>query len=195
MNTGDGFTYIIQEEENTNYYTAGEEMTGMVTVRDKYRLREYFELPKFLLRYGITDSARVVYSLMLSRTALSLKNGWKDGNGDIYIRYAQEQLARDMGCGITKIKKLLKMLEDAGLIRRRRTAPGGAHIIYLLIPENEIITSGRRDSVARKSEAIADNAENGERTEMPCCGSFESRQLKGQMDYIAQALSPEENPF
>ena len=43
---------------------------------------------------------------------LSVKNRWLDSEGKVYIYFSQEQIAGLMGCGVKKVRCLLKELDD-----------------------------------------------------------------------------------
>ena len=79
----------------------------------------------------ITTDAKLLYSLMLDRSALSAKNGWLDENGKVYIYYTLEQIMTDMHCANQKATKLLKELETKGLIERKKRGQGKVTRIYV----------------------------------------------------------------
>ena len=47
---------------------------------------------------------------------LSVKNRWMDSEGKVYIYFSQEQIAGLMGCGVKKVRCLLKELDDRNRI-------------------------------------------------------------------------------
>lgn len=65
---------------------------------------------------------------------LSVKNQWMDSEGKVYIYFSQEQIAGLMGCGVKKVRCLLKELDDRkgiGLITRVRQGLGNPDRIYV----------------------------------------------------------------
>ena len=65
---------------------------------------------------------------------LSVKNRWMDSEGKVYIYFSQEQIAGLMGCGVKKVRCLLKELDDRkgiGLITRVRQGLGNPDRIYV----------------------------------------------------------------
>lgn len=74
---------------------------------------------------GISDSAKILYGLLLNRTGLSIRNNWRDEHDRTYIIYTVESLCEDLGIGVTKAKKLFSELTNIndtgiGLIKKER---------------------------------------------------------------------------
>ena len=84
----------------------------------------FYRIPKTLLtdaRYkSISIEAKVLYGLLLDRMGLSVKNGWMDHDGRVYIYFTQEDAMQTMDCGHNKAVKLFGDLERSGLIERRK---------------------------------------------------------------------------
>lgn len=85
---------------------------------------------------GISDGAKLLYGLLLNRTGLSIKKGWTDDKGRVYINYTIESLCADMGIGVTKAKKLFSELTNinktgVGLIRKERVLNKPSRIYVL----------------------------------------------------------------
>ena len=78
----------------------------------------FYRIPKQLIsdeRYrGVSVEAKLLYGLMLDRMALSLKNGWLDEQGRVYIYFVLEEVEEAMCCGHDKALKLFQ--EGAALI-------------------------------------------------------------------------------
>lgn len=79
----------------------------------------------------LSIEAKVLYSMYLSRSTLSYKNNWIDESGRVYIYFTVEETARQLGCGIKKAVKLIKDLEEIGLIKKKRTGQGNPTKIYV----------------------------------------------------------------
>ena len=70
------------------------------------RLPPYMAYPRFLLKVDISETAKLVYMLLLDRARLSMKNeDWQDEKGRVFVRYTISDLARDIGKGETTVKK------------------------------------------------------------------------------------------
>lgn len=96
----------------------------------------FYQIPKTLITddkfAGISMEAKVLYSLMLDRAALSAKNEWLDEDGKVFIYYTLEKIMEDMHCANQKATKMLKELESkAGLIERQKQGQGKPTKIYV----------------------------------------------------------------
>ena len=49
------------------------------------KLPAYLPYPRFLLKMEISQTAKLLYALLLDRSTLSQKNKWQDDEGRIYI--------------------------------------------------------------------------------------------------------------
>ena len=98
----------------------------------------FYRIPRILVtghefRHLSTD-AKLLYGLMLDRMGLSMRNGWYDAQGRVFIYYTMEQIQEDMNCGHDKALKLLAELDAAkgvGLIERVKQGQGKPTIIYV----------------------------------------------------------------
>ena len=99
-------------------------------------LFSFYRLPKALFvdpRFrGISAEAKILYGLLLDRMSLSVKNGWLDSTGRVYIIFTVEEIMESLACGNKKAVGLLRELEEkAGLIERRRQGLGRPNLIYV----------------------------------------------------------------
>ncbi|MCM1236170.1 MAG: replication initiator protein A, partial [Ruminococcus flavefaciens] len=87
----------------------------------------YIQVPVPLVKdnvfSSISDSAKILYGLLLNRMGLSISNGWMDENNRTYINYTIENVMDDFNCGSTKAKKLFAELVNVnnsgiGLIQK-----------------------------------------------------------------------------
>lgn len=120
---------------------------------------------------GISDSAKLLYGLLLNRMGLSIRNGWSDENDRTYIIYTVESLKEDLGIGQTKAKKLFAELTDInntgiGLIKKVRVLNKPSRIYVLNFME--VFNYLKSISVQEKAEeygseyeqSIPDGVEN-----------------------------------
>ena len=96
----------------------------------------FYRIPKILFTdetlSGISVEAKVLYSFMLDRMSLSVKNCWFDEENRVYIIYTIDDILCDFGCAKQKALKLLDELENGiGLIERKRQGLGRPNIIYV----------------------------------------------------------------
>lgn len=97
----------------------------------------FYRIPKVLFTdkafSGLSVEAKLLYGLMLDRMSLSLRNGWIDENGRVYIYFTHADIQSHLGCGHSKATQLLKELDSGiGLIRRKRQGLGSPDIIYVM---------------------------------------------------------------
>jgi|GEM_PF-2467537 len=97
----------------------------------------FYMLPKELFKNelfdGIDINSKVLYGFMLDRASLSATNpDFIDENGNVYIIYTVEQVKVDLRCSNDTAMKMLKQLEESGLIQRRIRGQGKAAITYVM---------------------------------------------------------------
>lgn len=98
----------------------------------------FYRIPKVLLtdrRYkGVSMEAKVLYGLMLDRMGLSVRSGWLDSEGRVYIYFTLDDALEMLGCGKDKAVRLFKELDVSGgigLIERRKQGQGRPARIYV----------------------------------------------------------------
>ena len=98
----------------------------------------FYRIPRQLItgeKYkGLSVEAKLLYGMMLDRMGLSLRNGWLDKTGRVYIYYTVEEIQSDLGCGHVKAGRLLAELDTVkgiGLIERVRQGQGKPTKIYV----------------------------------------------------------------
>ena len=98
----------------------------------------FYRIPKTLMLDPQFDhvslDAKLLYGLLLDRTAMSMENSWFDEQGRAYIFYSIEEIAREMHCGKTKAVALLSELDTEkgiGLVEKVRTGQGNPNRIYV----------------------------------------------------------------
>lgn len=98
----------------------------------------FYRIPKLLISSPsfrkLSDSAKLLYGLMLDRMSLSIKNGWFDSENRAFIYYTTAEIMEAMNCGTEKATKLLAELDvekGIGLIERKKQGQGKPTIIYI----------------------------------------------------------------
>ena len=95
----------------------------------------YMAYPRFLLEVNISETAKLVYILLLDRARVSMKNDtWQDEHGRVFVLYTIPDLARDISKGETTVKKALNQLVQQDLIQKQSLGPGQPNKIYVKIP-------------------------------------------------------------
>lgn len=99
----------------------------------------FFRIPKLLITEPyfrrLSTDAKLLYGLMLDRMGLSMKNGWMDDDGHVYIYFTLEEACEQLCCKTDKAVKLFAELDSAkgvGLIRRVKQGLGRPAKIYVL---------------------------------------------------------------
>ena len=103
------------------------------------KLLPYLPFPRFLLGADLTQTAKLLYAVLLDRANLSRANGWTDEDGNIFIVFPLNKLADMVDKGPTTVKTALTELEAAGLIERRRCGNGMPNRIYVKQPDSQEI--------------------------------------------------------
>ena len=125
----------------------------------------FFRYPRFLLKMDLSQTAKLLYSLLLDRSELSQKNGWQDNEGRTYIVYPVSEIAEMLDKGSTAIKAALNELDAAGLLVRERRGFSAPNRLYVKIPQVPVvqfsdhmtaIQSEKRPSDSRKSDPHKD---------------------------------------
>ena len=86
----------------------------------------FIRVPRLLMTgedfKGLSTHAKLLYALLLDRMGLSMRNGWLDEEGRVYIYYTVDEIQEDLNCGHGKACKLLAELDTVkgiGLIERK----------------------------------------------------------------------------
>mgnify|MGYP000161663997 CR=1 FL=1 len=83
----------------------------------------YFRVPKILFRdikfKDLSTDAKTLYGILLDRMGLSVKNGWLDEQGRVYIIFPVQEVMDTLGCADNKATKLFRELEKFCLRCRR----------------------------------------------------------------------------
>ena len=105
----------------------------------------YMAYPRFLMNVDISETAKLVYILLLDRARLSMKNReWQDESGCVFVLYTIPNLARDIGKGETTVKKALNQLVKQRLILKQSLGLGQPNKIYVKI-QAENSTTGQAE--------------------------------------------------
>ena len=98
-------------------------------------LFSFYRIPKLLFQDSrfqlLTTDAKTLYGILLDRMSLSARNGWLDKAGRVFIIYTVQEVQDSLGCADKKATKLLRELEEYGLIERKRRGLGKPDLIYV----------------------------------------------------------------
>ena len=91
----------------------------------------FYRVPKALFDGDLSLEAVTLYSLMLDRVGLSVKNGWMDSLGRVFIYFVQKDVQKFLRCGHNRATAFMRELEHFGLIERKRQGLGKPIKIYV----------------------------------------------------------------
>ena len=139
---------------------------------DRY---SFYRVPKALVKADLfqkmSGDAKLLYAVLLDRMSLSIKNGWQDKDGKIYIFCTIEEVMDSIHCARQKAVKLLDELEqDFQLIERRRQGLGKPNLIYVKdlyagLSQSNYQKYGNHTSESLKNELPVVPKSNGSNTE------------------------------
>ena len=109
-------------------------MNDYFTERDAIEY-PFYRVPKALItdpQYrSVSTDATLLYGLLLDRMDLSVKKRWLDEHCRVYIFFTITSIQADLCCCKEKACKLLRELERAGLIEKKRQGQGSPSRIYV----------------------------------------------------------------
>ena len=98
-------------------------------------LFSFYRIPKALFQeqrfQSLSTDAKTLYGILLDRMSLSVKNGWLDKQNRVFIIFTIEDVKRALCCADNKATKLLRELEEFGLIERKRRGLGRPSLVYV----------------------------------------------------------------
>ena len=155
----------------------------------------YFRVPKILFRdikfKDLSTDAKTLYGILLDRMGLSVKNGWLDEQGRVYIIFPVQEVMDALGCADNKATKLFRELEKFGLIERKRRGLGKPNLIYVKnfadprFRKCEKNGSGNADSGEQDAAKQRRNKTEWNKTEMSETDPFLSEEGDGADDLKA----------
>lgn len=108
----------------------------------------------------LTLQSKILYSILLDRMSISMKNGWFDDENRAYIIYQISEIQADLRFSKKKAMDYLAELEKFGLVEKKKRGFGLPSIIYVksfMIQKNmargiEMGTSVTKNTVFRSTE-------------------------------------------
>ncbi|MBQ9616731.1 MAG: replication initiator protein A [Oscillibacter sp.] len=95
---------------------------------DELKIDSFCRLPRIFFKSeacgNVPPEAQYLYALMLDRVSLSMRNGWRDADGRVFIYFTLNDVKRLLNVGKNKAVKLFKQLESLDLIHRRKQGQG-----------------------------------------------------------------------
>ncbi len=123
----------------------------------------FYRIPKLLFTDDkfseLSIEAKVLYDIMLDRMELSIKNKWLDEQKRVYIVFTIDKIMNFLHCREQKANKILKDLEEIGLIERKRNGLGKPNFIYV---KNFLGFHKNENDGAKKAEEIEEKMQKSD---------------------------------
>ena len=99
----------------------------------------FLQMPRFLYAgefagNRISNNARNLYTLLLDRHKISIKNDWHDESGEVYIYFKREEMEQQLGISERTVTKVMQELKDLSLVEEKKQGLNKPNKIYLLSP-------------------------------------------------------------
>lgn len=96
------------------------------------RLLNFGKIHNFLYELDLSDTAMILYSILIDRWEISVLNRWEDENGEIYFYFKNADiLAKRKSWNIHKLNNAKKELVEAGLLKIKYSKTGKDNKYYL----------------------------------------------------------------
>ena len=95
------------------------------------RLLNFGKIHNFLYELDLSDTAMILYSILIDRWEISVLNRWEDENGEIYFYFKNADiLAKRKSWNIHKLNNAKKELVEAGLLKIKYSKTGKDNKYY-----------------------------------------------------------------
>ena len=96
---------------------------------------QYMQMPRWLFfdpRYADMNlEAKVTYTFLLNRFQLSRRKGWVNDQGEVFVIFPRQSLAKELRICEQRVTAAFKVLVERRLIWEKRCGRGDANQIYL----------------------------------------------------------------
>lgn len=136
-----------------------------------YKINEYLEnvfyqIPKelFVNPYykNLNSDSKLLYSLLLDRLSVSMKNEWIDEEGNIFLIFSRKEAQEKLNLSDKTVTKAFRQLTEVKLIYEKKQGFKKNNIIYVgkinHISTNNIMSRKNYDS--RNGKATSQESEN-----------------------------------
>lgn len=146
----------------------------------------FFCIPRVLIKnehfQQLSATAKLLYGMLLNRMSLSVRNGWHDDDGRVYIYYTVKEVCENIVCGRNKAMRLLAELDTnkgIGLIERIRQGQGKPDKIFVKrITVQEDVEEPTRTELGSAAPFSEVDFSDVQRSENPTSRSRENRPLE-----------------
>lgn len=95
------------------------------------KLPAFLQFPEFLLRFPISQTAKIIYLVLYDRSRLSIRNEWIDEFSRVFVVYPIAELSKRIGKSESTIKTGMKELCEAGLLIKRNGGFSKPNYLYV----------------------------------------------------------------
>lgn len=104
------------------------------------RLLNFGKIHNFLYELDLSDTAMILYSILIDRWEISVINRWEDENGEIYFYFRNADiLAKRKSWNIHKLNNAKKELVEAGLLKIKYSKTGKDNKYYFARVDDEFL--------------------------------------------------------
>jgi len=119
---------------NSNQTGGGKRYTRQAII-----VNDFYQMPSFLIAGEfagdrLSNNARVLYTLLLERHKLSVKNGWLNENGEVFNYFKREEMEAQLGLSERTALKIMHELINCSLVEETHQGLNMPNKIYLLAP-------------------------------------------------------------
>ena len=125
--------------DNTMIRSTDNHVKRMRYTRQSIVTNTFYQMPRFLTAgefagNAISNNARILYTLLSDRHRVSVKNGWFDENGEVYIYFKREEMEAQLGLSDKTVVKAMQELKNHTLVEEKQQGLNRPNKIYLLSP-------------------------------------------------------------
>ena len=95
----------------------------------------FIRIPKMMMTgedfSSLSNTAKILYGLLLDRVGDATDNNWIDTDGYVYIIYPLKEIQEDLGISRKTAADCLTELEQFGLVEKRNRGGGQPSILYV----------------------------------------------------------------
>ncbi|MFT8841103.1 MAG: replication initiator protein A [Leuconostoc citreum] len=149
----------------------------------------FYRVPKALFedeQYSqMKPESKLAYAILKDRFELSLKNGWIDKMGDVYLIYKNSDLQRMLSVGEKKVIAIKKELNAFGLLEEIRQGLHRPNLLYIgnLNVQKEVIHRANHLGDKELSKRQFKNCENGSSRTVRMTGQELSKRQSSDTNY------------
>lgn len=125
----------------------------------------FYQIPKELFtndyyKGKLSSDAIILYSLLLDRLSVSIKNKWIDENGLIYLILTRKEAMEKLNISDKTTTKAFKQLKELKLINEKRMGKGKTYKIYVGKINRKIYDSSTGNFTTEVSEKLRYSKKN-----------------------------------